>query len=97
MENQEAYRRARRRADAKISFYTHLAVYVIVNCFLIFLNLTTSPQHFWFMWPLAGWGIGLFFHGMSVFLSGKTSSFRERMIKKEMEKELARSSDSEKT
>ena len=35
MENQEAYRRAKRRAEAKIGFYIHLAVYVGVNILLI--------------------------------------------------------------
>ncbi len=89
MENQEAYQRAKRRAEAKIGFYIHLAVYVGVNILLIIINLSTSPQYIWFKWPLLGWGIGLFFHGMSIFVfSGKTfRGMKERMIEKEMKRD----------
>ena len=38
MENQEAYQKAKRRAEAKIGFYIHLAVYVGVNILLIIIN-----------------------------------------------------------
>ena len=88
MENQEAYQKAKRRAEAKIGFYIHLAVYVGVNILLIIINLSTSPQHIWFMWPLLGWGIGLFFHGMSIFVfSGKKfKGIKEKMIEKEMKR-----------
>ena len=89
MENQEAYQRAKRRAEAKIGFYIHLAVYVGVNILLFLINLSTSPQYFWFKWPLLGWGIGLFFHGMSVFVfSGKRlQGIKEKMIEKEMKRD----------
>jgi hypothetical protein len=89
MENQEAYQRAKRRAEAKIGFYIHLAVYVGVNILLIIINLSTSPRYIWFEWPLLGWGIGLFFHGMSTFVfSGKTfKGIKEKMIENEMKRE----------
>ena len=89
MENQEAYRRGERRAEAKIGFYIHLAVYVGVNILLIIINLSTSPQYIWFKWPLLGWGIGLFFHGMSIFVfSGKKfKRIKEKMIEKEMKRD----------
>lgn len=89
MDNQEAYQRAKRRAEAKIGFYIHLAVYVGVNILLIIINLSTSPQYIWFKWPLLGWGIGLFFHGMSIFVfSGKTfRGMKEKMIEKEMKRD----------
>ena len=89
MENQEAYRRAKRRAEAKIGFYIHLAVYVGVNILLIIINLSTSPEYLWFKWPLLGWGIGLFFHGMSIFVfSGKKiEGIKEKMIEKEMKRD----------
>jgi len=89
MDNQEAYQRAKRRVEAKIGFYIHLAVYVGVNILLIVINLSTSPQYIWFKWPLLGWGIGLFFHGMSIFVfSGKTfRGMKEKMIEKEMKRD----------
>ena len=89
MENQETYRRAKRRAEAKIGFYIHLAVYVGVNILLIIINLSTSPQYIWFKWPLLGWGIGLFFHGMSIFVfsGNKFKGIKEKMIEKEMKRD----------
>ena len=89
MENREAYEKAKKRVEAKIGFYIHLAVYVGVNVVLIVINLTTLPRYLWFPWPLFGWGIGLFFHGMSVFVfSGKEfREAKERMIEKEIKKE----------
>jgi hypothetical protein len=90
MENQEAYQRAKKRVEAKIGFYVHLTVYVCVNILLIIINLTTSRQYLWFQWPLIGWGIGLFFHGLGVFVFSGRSSVKERMIQKEMEKEKQR-------
>jgi hypothetical protein len=92
MENQEAYQEAKKRVEAKIGFFVHLAVYVGVNILLIIINLITSPQYLWFKWPLIGWSIGVFFHGLSVFVfsSRGLSAVKERMIEEEMKKELKR-------
>jgi len=88
IENQEAYQRAKKRVEAKIGFYIHLAVYIGVNILLIIINLMTSPQYLWFIWPLLGWGIGLFFHGMSIFIfSGtKLKGIKEKMVEKEIKR-----------
>jgi len=90
MDNQEAYERARRRVSAKIGFYVHLAVYVVINLVLLGINVTTSSEYLWFKWPLMGWGIGVFFHGMSVFVFSGLEGVKERMIEKELEKESKR-------
>jgi bacteriorhodopsin len=87
VENQEAYQKAKKRVEAKIGFYIHLAVYVGVNILLIIINLLTSTQELWFKWPLIGWGIGVLFHALGVFAFTERSSIKERMIEKEMEKE----------
>lgn len=52
----------RRRA-----FKAHLIPYLAVNTFLILINLVTTPQYFWAIFPLLGWGLGLFFHGLSAY------------------------------
>lgn len=90
MENQEAYQRAKRRVEAKIGFYIHLAVYVVINCLLIVINFTTGAQYLWFKWPLIGWGIGLLFHGLGVFVFVGGSDFKERLIEKEMQKQASK-------
>ncbi len=87
MEKEEAYQKAKKRVEAKIGFYIHLAVYVGVNILLIIINLITSSQYLWFKWPLIGWGIGVFFHALAVFAFTEGSSIKERMIQKEMQKE----------
>ena len=89
MENQEAYERAKRRVEAKLGFYWHLGIYLAVNALLVIINLSTSTEYLWFKWPLLGWGIGIFFHGLGVFRfsSGRLVDAKERMIQEEMKKE----------
>jgi len=70
MENyneEERYYQAKKRVEEIKGFYGNLAAYILVNIFLIILNLATSPKYLWFFWPLLGWGIGVVFHGLSVF------------------------------
>lgn len=83
MEDHKAYHQARRRVAVKVAFLIHLTAYVVVNLLLITINLMTSPQYYWFIWPLMGWGIGIVFHGLATFIFGG-GSFKEKMIQKEM-------------
>ena len=64
------YEEARKQMLEIKGFYSHLASYLLVNAFLITLNLLTSPNQLWFYWPLLGWGFGLAAHGISVFGKG---------------------------
>ena len=48
-------------------FIVHAYVYVGVNILLFILNIVDTPHQLWFIWPLAGWGIGLAVHGFLVF------------------------------
>ena len=85
----EAYRQAERRVKAKMGFYWHLASYVLVNGFLITIYLLTSWAdngfyYPWFIWPLLGWGIGLFFNFLAVYVFPDTPASRQRMIEKEL-------------
>ena len=90
MENQEAYKKAKKRVEAKIGFYIHLGVYVGVTILLITINLITSSQYLWFKWPLIGWGSGVFFHALGVFVFSRGSAIAEQMIEKEMKKEASK-------
>ncbi|MEW6357762.1 MAG: 2TM domain-containing protein [Planctomycetota bacterium] len=96
MADQEALERAKKKVEAKIGFYIHLTVYVGVNLLLLIINLATLPEvrkgffkDFWFYWPLLGWGIGIIFHALGVYLTGSNTSLKERMIEKELAKEEA--------
>ena len=74
---------ARRRAEEKIAFYTHLVIYVVVNVFLVIIWYTFSRNGFpWFIFPIFGWGIGISAH----FLQAFSSSLVHKMAKKEYEK-----------
>lgn len=87
MQNGESYQRVKKRVEAKIGFYTHAAVYVVVNFLLIIINLATSSHYLWFKWPLIGWGIGLGFHALGTYVFFEGSSIKERLIQRELEKE----------
>ncbi|RZI40644.1 2TM domain-containing protein [Herbaspirillum sp. HC18] len=85
-ENRQAYLDAKRHVDRKIGFYIHLTVYVVVNAGLILFNVLMVPDRLWSVWPLLGWGIGLLFHGLSVFLFARGAAWKERMIENEIKK-----------
>lgn len=90
MDEQEMYQRAKESAESKIRFYIHLAVFLGVNCLLMVINLKTSPQSLWFLWPLFGWGIGVILHGLTVLDVFNFSAAKKRLIEKELAKEKYR-------
>lgn len=46
----------------RTGFYIHLTTYVIVNALIIAINYFYTPTVPWFIFPLAGWGVGLVAH-----------------------------------
>ncbi len=63
-------------AKARVAFKWSLASYIIVNSFLIGLWYFTSGdiEHFWPIWPILGWGIGIAFQYVSAYQSNQISS-----------------------
>lgn len=51
---------------------------------LIIINLSTATEYLWFKWPLLGWGIGVVFHALGVFVFAGGSAIKKRWIEKEM-------------
>ncbi|MCW2119704.1 2TM domain-containing protein [Flavobacterium sp. 7A] len=88
-QEEERYYRARKKVEDIKGFYGNLTSYVVVNSGLFILNVITSPGHYWFYWPLLGWGIGVLFHACKVFdlISVFGYDWEERKIKEFMEKE----------
>lgn len=72
---------ARKRAGAKLGWYIHATVYVLVNLLLISLSLS-SGRH-WAIFPAAGWGVGLLVHGIVVFFLAGGSDLHERLVQSE--------------
>lgn len=66
-EEQQKYERARKRVEELKGFYGHLSAYVVINIFLMTINLIQSPNNIWFYWTTGGWGIGVIFHAIKVF------------------------------
>ena len=89
MENSEAFQSAKKRVEAKMGFYTHLSVYVVVILFLAIINLVTSAGTIWFHWPMFGWGIAVVIHAAFVFVFPGRFTVTEKMIEKEMNKSQA--------
>ena len=79
-------RLARRRAGAKLGWYAHAGVYLVVNLVLFAMSQDGLGQRRWSIYPMLGWGLGLVLHGVAVFLLGSGSGLRERMIEKERER-----------
>ena len=85
----EKYQRALTQVKEIKGFYSHLLSYILVNSFLIFINLRYSPVYLWFFYPLLGWGLGLFFHAMKVFnfMPFLNKEWEEKKIKAFIEQE----------
>lgn len=84
----QKYKRAKKRAKELKGFYAHLSTYIVINIFLIALNLLSYSGKYWFYYPLLGWGAGLFWHFCGVFVFNKFGrDWEERKIKELMEKE----------
>lgn len=84
---QQRYIKAQKRVKDIKGFYSHLLVYCLVMPVIITVNLKFVPGFHWFWFSALGWGIGLFFHWLSVFgfrLLGLGKDWEERKIKEFM-------------
>lgn len=86
---ESSYYKAQKKVEDIKGFYGNLASYCVIITGLMILNLVTSPQHLWFLYPAVGWGIGVAVHGISVFnyMPFLGSDWEERKIQELMEKE----------
>lgn len=87
-QNSTKLRRAKKRVEELKEFYTHLAIYCLVMpCLAVFNYITTDFP--WVIFPMLGWGFGLFAHAMKVFsvnpFFGK--QWEERKIKQFMDED----------
>jgi hypothetical protein len=87
MDEQVRYEDAKKRVSEIRDFYQHLITYLVVNAALFVINRLTSPGNYWVVWPIAGWGIGVALHAVSVFSGLWGKSWEERKIKEIMDKD----------
>ena len=74
-------RQARRRAGAKLGWYAHAGVYIVVNIFLAILS--SRSGHNWAVFPALGWGLGLALHGLGVWIKLSRTGLYARMVARE--------------
>ena len=83
--DEELRTKARKSVEAKVGFYVHLIVYIVVNILLVAIwwftgGFGTFP---WFIFPLFGWGIAIVIHFIGTF---KGLKYSDKMIEKEYER-----------
>ena len=85
MSEEQIYEEAKKRVAAKRGFYKHLFVYVLVNIILVFVwAFPAGGGYPWFLWVIGGWGIGVLFNFVEVFVWPKGGE--RAAIAKEAEK-----------
>ena len=101
--NQEKYERARKKVDAIKGFHKHVAVYIVINLFILLLRANVlsmlRPNRMdleferWLDWNTWGtaflWGVALIIHGFYVYRAnfGFIKRWEDRKIREIMEKE----------
>ena len=94
-QNNYKYQQARERVNKLKGFYIHLAIFVVINSFILlnhYVSTMYNDETFWQIrsfFTLILWGIGLGFHAFGVF--GKqfifTKEWEERKLKEFMDKD----------
>lgn len=88
---QRAYERAHKRVEELSGFYAHLLSYLAVMTGLFIINMLTSRQVLWFLYPLVGWGVFVLLHAVTTFTGGPFSrQWQERKTRELMEQERSR-------
>ncbi len=91
MKEDDLLRQAQKRVKARKKFNTHLITYISVMSFLFLINYLTSPNFWWFLFPLGGWGLGLVMHYVTLFgfFGINSQDWEKRALEQEMDR-LAR-------
>ena len=81
--------KAKKRVKKVKGFYVHLIVYICVNSFFIIITLLQNNGNYWFLFPLIGWGIGLFADAANTFnfIPFLNKDWENRKIKQYMDEE----------
>ena len=81
-QDQELRARALASLKKKREFGAHVLAYLLINSMLIVVWAMTGAGFFWPIFPLLGWGIGVFFNAWDVCSSGPS----EQQILREIER-----------
>ncbi|TXF91408.1 2TM domain-containing protein [Neolewinella aurantiaca] len=53
--------------EKKTDFRRHFRTYLVMSVFFVCLNFFGGSNHFWAIWPILGWGIGVAMQGLSLY------------------------------
>lgn len=84
--------RADRHVQRLQGLYFHLGAYVVVNAMLVGINLLTSPDVFWAIWPILGWGVKLAAHALAVFGLWGSDDWKARVRRNYIRRHTGRTS-----
>lgn len=80
------WNKAKKRVKDRMELLKHIGMYVVVNAFLVVIWALSGHGYPWFLWVMAGWGLGLAIHIVTYFVGSRGDATREMMIEKEMER-----------
>lgn len=83
LSEEDIERIARKRAGAKLGWYVHATIFVVVNLGMFAFAYFGFARRPWSVAPVLGWGAGLLLHGISVFILANGSPLRERMLQRQ--------------
>lgn len=67
----ELVQQSGRRAKYLTGLMWHVGVYVIINTFMVFLDLLGEGGINWSIWIIVFWGFALAFHALAYFVDGR--------------------------
>ena len=81
---EEIERLAVRRASAKMGWYIHATVFILVN--LMLAAMAAMSDRHWATFPFFGWGIGLAIHGAVVFFRTGGAGLHDHLLRRERQR-----------
>ena len=84
--NEQLRNQAIHRIRARQQFYVHLAFFLALNVYLVFVWARSGAPFFWPIWAMFGWGIGLVAHASHVF--GWQRPISEERIQREIDRSI---------
>jgi hypothetical protein len=79
------YIKAKKKVKKIKGFYSNLSSWIIMSVFFVFINLQTSPEFLWCVFPIAGWGIGVAFNAMEVYgFPGWSKDWERKKLREEI-------------
>lgn len=82
----ELRKKAEKRVKERIALLSHIGTYVVINAFLVVIWALSGAGYPWFLWVMAGWGVGLAINIFAYFAGSRGEAAKDRMLQKEMEK-----------